>query len=113
MCRFEKFKSAFATRDSFQPATGDDESSLIGPDNSRKLLEIAADTIIAVLYEPTELGLSEAQAIEMATGVLEEALDILARVSSETFRLSMSADEATTDNLNQAACLLKSIADQL
>jgi hypothetical protein len=114
MCHYETLKSVLVTRGHSQPVTDDDQPESAGTENSRELLEIAADTIIAVFHEPAELGLSENQAIEMATGILDEALNILSEVSPAPFKVSgISLDEATTENLNQAACLLKSIADQL
>lgn len=113
MCRFETLKSAFVSRDPSRP-TADDEAESTGEENCRELLEVAADTIIAVLFEPEELGVTECQAIEMAVGILDEALSVLAEVSPTPFQVNgIIPEEATTTNLNQAACLLKSIADQL
>jgi hypothetical protein len=113
MCRYETLKSALVSRDTSQPEP-DGETGSAGRENSRELLEVAADTIIAVLFEPEELGLSEIQAIEMAVGILDEALRILSDVSPASFQVrGIRSEEATAENLSQAACLLKSIADQL
>lgn len=111
MCRNETLKSAFVSRDS---SSLESEIESENRETSRQLLEVAADTIIAVLYEPEDLGLSEVQAIEMAGAILDEALGILVEVSPRPFQVRWSrSNEATMADLNHAACVLKSIADQL
>ena len=111
MFRYETLKPAFVSRD-YSASESEIESE--NRSTSRQLLEVAADSIIAVLFEPEELGLSEVQAIEMANDILDEALSILVEVSPRTFKVRKSrSNDATRAELTQAACVLKSIADQL
>ena len=111
MFRYETLKPAFVSRD-YSASESEIESE--NRSTSRQLLEVAADSIIAVLFEPDDLGLTEVQAIAMAGDILDEALSILVEVSPRTFKVRRSrSNDATRAQLNQAACVLKSIADQL
>ena len=54
MFHYETLNPAFAGRDS---SASESEIESENRETSRQLLEVAADSIIAVLFEPEELGL--------------------------------------------------------
>ena len=109
MCQLNRFEIVAVQE---PPSTGVSQTEPeMSQDDSRQFLLLAADAIVAVLHEPDELGLSEAEAIEFATRFLDEALAVLGPESRLPDSV-MKEPALSGTQLTRAAGILRRIADQ-
>ena len=77
MCRYEPLGSLLVADDQPNDATAPTNTF---DEEAREFLNLVADSIVAVLHEPTALGLAESEAVEMASAFLDDALETLRSV---------------------------------